>query len=106
MRNILPHKSIDAGDLSASITGSATNISHITDVAYQGVFTGSPVGALGIEGSIDGVNYVEMDTKSIAGAGSVLFDLPLLSFCWIRPVYTRTSGSGALTVWIFAKGRD
>lgn len=106
MRNILPHKSIDAGDASGNLTGDATNIAHITDVAYQCTFTGSPAGTMSIEGSIDGVNYVSVDSKSVSGAGSVLFGLSLLSFPWIRPVYAKTSGSGSLTVWIFGKGRD
>jgi hypothetical protein len=108
-RVIFPFKAINAGDLSeASITGTASNIAHMNHVAYQAVCSGggSPVGSLTIQESCDGVSYATISTTAITADGTYLVDLPFISGHWIRPVYTKTSGTGAITVTLVAKGND
>ena len=117
-KNFLPViQIITAGDMSADITGPATNISYLDNVAIQLNFTGTPTGTFSIQGSLDhkeyngqivnAGNFVPLTFSSTlaasGAAGQILLDLNQLSFPYIRIVYTRTSGSGSLDAYISAK---
>jgi len=117
-KNFLPViQVITAGDMSANVTGPATNISYLDNVAMQLNFTGTPTGTFSVEGSLDHKEYngqivnagnfipLSLATTPVASgaAGQILLDLNQLSFPYIRIVYTRTSGTGSLDAFISAK---
>lgn len=117
-KNFLPViQVITAGDMSANVTGPATNISYLDNVAMQLNFTGTPTGTFSVEGSLDHKEYngqivsagnfipLSLATTPVASgaAGQILLDLNQLSFPYIRIVYTRTSGAGSLDAYISAK---
>jgi hypothetical protein len=111
-----------AGDMDqASITGQATNIEAMAGLSYQYVWTGSsPLGALGwqVSNSYDASpnaatgtwtdlstslisNYSDLNPAGSAGNSAV--DLSGLKYKWIRPKYTKTSGTGSLQCWVHCK---
>lgn len=126
--NILAYPAINAQSMGASITGAITSTQYLDDIGIQFTWSGSPVGLLSIEISADyardingnvtntghwvpitfsywnGSSLVTGTTVPTSVGSPVYFDLALLSAPWIRPVYTRTSGTGTLTATITAKG--
>jgi hypothetical protein len=117
--NLRAFQNIVNGDMSqASITSAVTDIQFLDNIGFQFNFTGTPVGTFSIEVSIDYAqdfngnvlnagNWVPVNLMPVpvasGAAGSVYVDLHLVSFPWIRAVYTRTSGSGTLNGFISAK---
>lgn len=108
------------GDMSqASITGLATNIEGMAGVSYQYVWTGSsPIGTLGwqVSNSWDPAtstgtwttlsttlisNYSDLNPAGTASNSAV--DLSGLKYKWVRPTYTKTSGTGSLSCWVHCK---
>lgn len=105
--------------MGGSITGTPTNIQYLDNVSVQFVYTGTPTGVLAIQGSLDysqgtggtvlaAGNWTTIPLSPAitqpAGAGGVcLVDLNQLSFPWIRLIYTRTSGTGALDAFVSGK---
>lgn len=112
-----PVKIISAESMGADITGPATNIQWLDNIAIQLNFTGTPTGDFKIQGSSDhqevnGVvtnegNWVDITlSPSPAAAGAanqILINMNLLSFPFIRIFYDRTSGTGSLDAWISGK---
>lgn len=102
---------------SATITSAVTNIQFLDNVGYQFVFTGSPVGEITIEVSIDHSENSQgvvstagtwtaltlTPTASVSAAGNIYVDLNQLSAPWVRAVYTKTSGTGTLNAYLCAK---
>lgn len=103
---------VHGGDCSAtSITGTVTCLDGLSRISYQYRWTGTPTGALGWQVSndyddlIQSGNWVTLDTSLVAGystinpagsASSSAIDLQGIGYRYIRPTYTRTSGTGAL----------
>lgn len=113
-----PVKVIDAGDMSqATITSSVTDIRYLDNVSIQCIFTGTPTGSFALEGSLDYLRVNAQVTNSgtwtpitlsstpaaSGSAGNILLDLNQLSFPYIRIVYTKSSGTGVLNVYISGK---
>lgn len=115
-KNVLPpYKTFDAADMSAAtLTSLVTNISNIDNVCIQLSWSGSPVGTFSFQGSLDyspggaghpvatAGTWVEFTTADCTD-GAVLLDANQLSFPWVRVVYTKSSGTGALTAYISGK---
>ena len=105
-----PNPALVSGSMSADITGPVTQIDKIDQVAYQVSWTSTTaVGTISVQGSIDGVNFIDLTFNPVlsqpsSNSGSYLINLSLLPFPLIRLKYTRTSGTGALTVYLSAKG--
>lgn len=106
----LPTTAKVSGDMSDDIVGPITEIANIDQVCYYVAWTSADaVGIISIQGSVDGTNFEDLTfTTPLAqpdsNNGSYLVNLALLPFSYIRPVYTRTSGSGDLVVSLSAKG--
>lgn len=112
--NLLKFQTITSGDMSqATLTSSITNIQYLDNVGIQANFTGSPVGTLSVQVSIDHAqdewgnvttagNWSQV-TSSAVTSSPVVFDLNQLSAPWIRVVYTKVSGTGTLNVFITGK---
>lgn len=113
---------INAVSMAASINGPATIINLIPGISYDIVWTGSPVGTFSVQVSN---TYSQSASGAVASAGS-WSDLPPAAFVGtlpapagsagngfidvvgteayaVRLVYTRTSGTGSLTVVAAAK---
>jgi len=106
---LTPTSILAAGDMSlASLTSSIISIQRIDNVAVQLTWTGNAVGTFAVQVSNDQSGWSALDTSgapSISGtAGTIMLDLNLTSAPYLRVVYTRTSGTGALTVIVSGKG--
>lgn len=115
-KNVLtPYKLVSAADISVDSTSAAVNIQWLDNVSVQANLSGSPVGNLQIQGSLDysqtpfnpaaagtWVNVLP-SAVAISASGSVLLNLDQLAFPWIRVQYLHTSGTGSMDVYISAK---
>lgn len=118
-----PYQVLSAGDMSTSITSAPTNVQMIDNAGYSLSWSGTPVGAFSFQCSADytpgtfpsdyPVNAGTWTTMTlsanITASGSpdnAYVDLTLLSAPWIRVVYTRTSGSGSLSIWVTGKSES
>lgn len=105
-RNTLPpYKSITAGDLSqASLTSSVTSIRFLDVVTMQFNCTGTPTGTWAIQVSLDNANWVTLTITpplALVGAPAVLgAKLDIKGWSFIRAVYTRTGGTGNVTMFV------
>lgn len=103
-------KFLVSGDMSADIIGPVTNIDTADQVAYQVSWTStSAVGVISVQGSVDGMTWNDLTftpslTQPNSDSQSYLINLALIPFPYIRLKYTRTSGTGTLTVYLSAKG--
>lgn len=102
----------------AVIHSLAMNWDTIRGGSIQVIWTGTPVGAFKIEGSLDHQASVDgkdnssgtWDDLGIAlnspagAAGSDIADISLTGIPWIRVTYTNASGTGTLTAWGHGKG--
>lgn len=104
-----------ATSMGASFNMSGVYIGHVVNCSIQLVFTGTPVGEFKLQGSndagspnasqqphlYDGVSNwsdITSSVQAVSAAGDVLYNLSNLGYNFIRVVYTRTSGTGSLTV--------
>lgn len=98
------------GDMSADIIGPVTVADKLDQICYQVSWTSTnAVGVISVQGSVDGVTFNDLTfnpllTQPNSDNGSYLINLALIPFPYIRLKYTRTSGSGRLTVYMSAKG--
>lgn len=107
-------KLLTESDMSdATISTEAILIDQIYGMSFQAVYTGSPVGSLIVELSNDitsegesVTNWTECsDTEvSISAAGNSLINYDGVHAKWARVTYTKTSGTGSLSLTYFAKG--
>lgn len=93
---------------SGNKTGDPINTEHCVVAGVQYVVASgvAPTGTLKLQGTYDGTNWLDISgaTASITtnGTGEIkITDAPYLD---IRPVYTKTSGTGTLDVYAIAKG--
>lgn len=103
---------IDGTDMSqASLTSKAFWLGHLEHYAIQVVFTGSPVGTFKLQISNDAgdsrhdgggsvTNWTDLSSSSvsISAAGDLMFVAQSAGYRWVRVVYTKTSGTGTITV--------
>lgn len=108
---------ISAGSMAASITSPSIEVQYLSIGAIQCTFTGAPVGVMKLQASCDPVaptpnsvpsatNWTDIDDTSVAvaAAGDIMYNISCFGYDQIRVVYTRTSGTGSLTVRSVAKG--
>ncbi len=105
---------ISAGDMSADITSAVVKIDHQDNIGIQFIWTGVPVGVLGVSVSN---NYSEASgtgtftaltlSPSIAPSGSAadyFLALEGMPASYYKVTYTFTSDTGTLDVWVSGKG--
>jgi hypothetical protein len=114
-------ESIGSGtDASVSQQSEAVDLNYRYGVAFQAVFTGSPVGTISLQGSCDygarnpqqaGGNYqivnwtdIANSSASVTGAGTVSWNFQGSFYKWIRVIYTASSGSGTISIRANSKG--
>lgn len=105
---ITPYPVITNGDMSGTLTSLATDVLSCDNIAYQVVYTGSPVGDFAIEGTVNGTNWEPLDLgnpspEASGSSGSFVVSLKGIPYAKLRLVYTATSGTGNLSVWVMGK---
>jgi hypothetical protein len=106
-RSIDPVLVVTSGDMSGSINSSQLDIGHLTNAAFEAVWTGSPVGSFKVEVSLTGNNWADLGVSisdAAGSAGSRVVNISGLAVKYIRFVYTFTSGTGTLNVYGSARG--
>lgn len=116
-----PYKLVDATSMAADITSAPVILKHGDNVALHFKWTGTPVGTFSVEVAVqdptsptladrpldadwDALTFSPVLTAPAGAAGQFYLDLNQLSATAYRIKYTRTSGTGALTVWTGYKG--
>jgi hypothetical protein len=115
-KNVLLKKQIiTAGDLSqATVASSVIGIKYLDNVSIQCNLTGAPVGSLAIQTSTDhdeddkgnvlaAGNFVSYTSASISASGNVVFDLNQVAAPFVKILYTKSSGTGAINAFVFGK---
>lgn len=98
-----------SGDMSqATITSIGFNIENFDIAGLQITWSGSsPLGTIVLNGSGYNGGYLPLPgftVNSPAGSnGGTLVDIVITSMLWLQLVYTKTSGTGTLNAWAFAK---
>ena len=105
--NLATFVSLAAGDMSGSLVSAVTDIRWLDNIVMYLAFTGTPTGTFAVEVSPDQIAWYPLalvpSPIASGAAGSHRIELNQLSDPYIRASYTRTSGSGALTVTIAGK---
>lgn len=124
MKNaLLPVKLIDAASMGASITSETLHTQFFDNIGLQLDWSGSPVGTIEVQVSLnhttnpDGTpkapgTWVTLPSSAFVGtypvpgttASPAFLEIPLSASAYIRVVYTRSSGTGTLTVLATGKG--
>ncbi len=118
----IDHPIINGTSMSASITGPATIIQMLPGISYDISWTGAPVGTIAVQVSnsyrqasdgtiVNAGHWTSLPTSAFSGtypvpsgsADNGFLDLVGTEAYAVRLVYTRTSGTGALTVIAAAK---
>jgi len=106
---------LSSTDMSGNITSDAVWLGHIVNASIQAVYTGSPSGTLIVEASNDLgansnnvsnpsiTNWTQIDSASLSGAGSTMFNLQDTGYRWIRLRYV-AGGTGTLSARYNVKG--
>lgn len=100
-----------AGNLDSGIINNAqgdSSVSFLDNLGFQFVWTGTPTGTIAVVASIDGVNFTALDfspaiSQPSGSASSSLANVNQFPFKWVKVTYTRSSGSGSLTVYYSAR---
>jgi len=105
-----------AASMGATVHGQGLNVAGFDKVSMVSTYTGTPTGAWTWEvsdDSTDGVNGTwapwtpdkgTVTNPDGAGAGALMpVQFAPLAFQWIRPVFTRSAGTGVWDVWAFIK---
>ncbi len=112
---LTPVKIMSATNLATVGAQSSTpqNVLWMDDLAIQANISGAPVGTLTIEASLDYAQtpfnaanagtWVVLSTTAVSAAATVLVQIQPQAVPWIRVTYTRTSGTGAMDVYISGK---
>lgn len=104
--NIYNYKIITNGDMTSNITSSVVDMSRTDGYSVYAKWTGSPVGTLKIQASLDGINYIDYpgSATAINGSGDAMYEITTAFYDKVQIVYTFSSGSGTLNVQINGKG--
>lgn len=99
---------VNATSLATTFTSSSQDVVSCRRLCFQISWTGSsPVGSLKVQGSNDGITFAddpEVSPVSISGAsGSALIKIDNVSYNFAQLVYTSTSGTGTIDIWVNGK---
>lgn len=104
--HLFNNKLIDAQSMGTSITSSSQNMQRVISYAVQVYWTGTtPIGTFDLQASNDDTNYTSLLSAPIAvtgNTGSIMIDVAKRGYGYIKVIYTRTSGTGTITVQVNA----
>ena len=94
------------GNMTGNLESEVIDTSRVDSVVFYAKWTGSPVGTLKVQVSIDDINYVDLDDSPVAvtEAGDFMWNIVDTNYDKIKVVYVATSGSGTLNVQANVKG--
>jgi hypothetical protein len=113
-KSYAPRKLNDATSTAATFNSNVVNLEVFDNICLQLIWTGTTAGAFAVQvcQDYDPTNtssgtWVSMtlpSTPTAAGsADSAIVDLNQIGACWLRVVFTRTSGTGTATIWYSMK---
>lgn len=99
---------VDSVSMGANITSSAVNVQEAVSYSVHAIWSAgaTPIGTLDLQASNDGVNYQSVLSAPAAvsgNSGQILINIEKHAYAYIQVVYTRTSGSATLNVYVNAK---
>lgn len=99
---VCTNKIITNGDMSADVSATQ-QLNQAFGYSVQAVWTGSPVGTIKLQASIDNVTYIDVanSSQAVSGAGDYFWNVFLVEYPWMKAVYTFSSGTGTLNVQLF-----
>lgn len=112
IKNFYRNKIVTAGDMSADITSMTVDISRLDNVAIQLNWSAAtdPVGSFELLQSVDNINFVagvssidSLNLTATGSTGSKLYSASGVCAPYIQVMYDRTSGDGALDIWVSGK---
>ena len=105
MLHIMNKKLMDGVSLGASVDSAALDMSSVKDTCLQITFSSGATGSIGILGSNDDANYgIVASAIAISGsAGTSMVPLSNIGFKFLKISYTRTLGTGTITVIVGGK---
>lgn len=92
-----------------TIVGTPSNVGNVDNIGLTIAWTGTPTGTLTVQGSNDKVLYFDLtfdpNITQPGGSANAGYGVNLNQFPWqwLRVKYVNASGTGALTVVLFAK---
>lgn len=91
--------------LSASVSSDKVDFLNFDGYSAQCIITGAPVGTLKLQSSNDGSTWDDVpdSSYSVTVAVSVMYSCVEQEYQYFRVSYTRSSGSGALNVFVVLK---
>lgn len=105
-RIIAPYRLLSAQDLSSSFVSASTHVQLYDRIAYSVSWTGTAVGRLIAQGSLDNINFSDLDMNPILMANATdtgILDIQATGVPFVRLSYTATSGAGSLDAFVSAK---
>ena len=95
---------LNAASMATSLDSGCIDISNVLGYAVQAIWSGSPVGNIIIQGSLDGANFKVVSTTAAGGvSGSLLVNNDGIHYPFLKVIYTEASGTGTLDVYVSAK---
>lgn len=92
--------------MSTSFQSQSTNTQFLDRICYAADWSGSAVGSLIVQGSVDNVHFSNLDMNPIVmnnASDSAVLDIQTTSIPYVRLSYTATSGAGSLNAFISGK---
>lgn len=112
--NVKNYTLVSAGDLSANFNSPSIGLEFYSVYSIQCVWTGTPVGFLKLQISndppvyttpvVNWSDYTGTTTATGGAAGNFMYNVFPGAYCWVRVVYTSTSGAGSLLINVTGKG--
>ena len=94
--------------MTQTLTSTVVNESFLDNIGFQFIWTGAPTGTITIKASQDGATFTMLVlsptiTQPAGTASNDIANVNQFPFKFIEVVYTPTSGSGSLIVWMSCK---
>jgi hypothetical protein len=106
MKKVLTSYRFPSQTLDTNSTSESTNTQFFDRVCYALDWTGSAEGTILVQGSVDNVNFSNLDMNPIvmnAEDDSAVIDIQTTSLPYVRLSYTSTAGTGTLNAVISGK---
>jgi len=106
---LYPNRIATGGSMGANYFGPSVNVQYLDNIYFVLKFTGNPTGTFAIQGSGDGGltwQDIRLLTSPVASgsADQIGIEINQAPMPLLRVAYTRISGTGAIEIWVTAKG--
>lgn len=106
--HLFNEKLVDAVSMGATITSSPLNVQQAVSFCVQAIWSAgtTPIGTFDLQASNDGLTFTSVLSAPATvenNSDSLIINVEKHAYAQIRVVYTRTSGSGTLNVYVNGK---